>query len=287
MKNFLIIFYTLTILLSGNMAKGSETNEIISLEKPTFEYYKSEEINQKRDESIQLEKLKADSNNIIDTEEWFKKNHIYLDAYSYYNPLGGLETEVPSYVKKEFQGNILIEVTTDFKYIYAFYNNTYAGGRYLIVYDMNTGEEKYAFDFIQYFYSGNPVMQMDMEQLVRWAVIEDNVLYVSTAGNGYAHLVNNENAYITAIDLEDYKILWQSDALVANSNNFQIIGDTVITGYGFTDEEDYIYLIDKWTGEVYEAIDINSKAEYFIMQEDILYVRTYDTDYQFKIQKRN
>lgn len=289
MKNILIIFYTLITLLSGNTYKGNETTvsniqeEVIVLKKPPFEYYKSVNIDQKRDESIHLSQTKAVTNNIIDIEEWFINNNLELNSYIVPNSFRGIDGDVPYFVRMNFQDNTLVQATYDNQYVYALYNNMFGGGRYLLVYDINTGEEKYAFDFIQYYYPESTPKEKYTEQEVNWVVIDDNVLYVSTAHNTYAHSSDNLNAFITAIDLEDKKILWRSDTLLANSSNFQVIGDTIITGYGFTDEKDYIYLIDKWTGEVYEKIDINSKADYFVIKEDILYVRTYDTDYQFEI----
>lgn len=287
MKNLLIGFCTLVTVLSGNVDKGNVANEIIVLEKPSFEYYKSQNIDGKRDESIHLSQIKAVRNNIIDMEEWFNNNNLQLNEYAFTNPVGGIDVDIPYFVRWDYEDNVLVRATYDNKYIYALYNNTFRGGRFLLVYDINTGQEKYAFDFNQYYYPENTYEQTFTEQDVNWVVIDENVLYVSTAHNGYANTSDNLNAYITAIDLEDSKILWRSDALVANSINFQVIGDTIITGYGFTNEEDYIYLIDKWTGEIYEKIDINSAAEYFVIKDDILYVRTYDTDYQFEIERDN
>lgn len=299
MKNLLIICL---ISLSSSLNIGNETNhiasnenidivsqtnvssienEVIVFEKPFFEYYKSPNINEKRDKSIYLSQIKADPNNIIDTEEWFNNNNIKLNEYIVPNPFRYINGNVPYFIKRYYKDNRLVQATYDDQYIYALYNEMFGGGRYLVVYDIKTGEEKYTFDFIEYYFPENITNQLYTEQDINWAVINGNVLYVSNAHNTYANSSDNLNAFITAINLEDMKILWRSDALVSNSSNFCIIGDTIISGYGFTREEDYIYLIDKWTGEVYEKIDVKSAPEYFVIKEDILYVRTYNMDYQF------
>lgn len=67
--------------------------------------------------------------------------------------------------------------------------------------------------------------------------------------------------------------------------NFCIIDDTIVCGYGFTEEEDYIYLLDKNTGERVENIPVNSAAEQFEVVGDTLYVATYNTEYEFNINR--
>ena len=91
------------------------------------------------------------------------------------------------------------------------------------------------------------------------------------------------NAYITAIDLENERILWRSQPLVANSSNFLIKDNVIISGYGFTAEPDYIYLLSLDTGEVLQQIPVKSAPEYLIVRDRKLYVRTYNTDYVYQI----
>lgn len=52
-------------------------------------------------------------------------------------------------------------------------------------------------------------------------------------------------AYITALDKITGKVLWRTKPLISNAANFEIIEDTLIAGYGFTAEPDYLYLLDK------------------------------------------
>jgi outer membrane protein assembly factor BamB len=91
------------------------------------------------------------------------------------------------------------------------------------------------------------------------------------------------NAYITAIDTETNQIIWRSQPLVANSSNFVIKDNVIISGYGFTAEPDYIYLLSLDTGYLLQQIPVKSAPEYLILQDNKLYVRTYNTDYVYQI----
>ncbi|MBQ8488560.1 MAG: hypothetical protein IJ535_02145 [Pseudobutyrivibrio sp.] len=79
------------------------------------------------------------------------------------------------------------------------------------------------------------------------------------------------------------KLLWRSEPNVSNFNNFKIVDDTIICGYGFTEEPDYLYLLDRYTGDKVEEIKLDSAPYQFEVRDDILYVATYNTAYEFAI----
>ena len=70
-----------------------------------------------------------------------------------------------------------------------------------------------------------------------------------------------------------------------NQRNFKIVRDTIICGYGFTAEDDFIYLLDRYTGETVDKIKVNSGPDQFEIVDDTLYVATYNTAYTFRIQE--
>lgn len=115
-----------------------------------------------------------------------------------------------------------------------------------------------------------------------WACIEDDILYMEKYYNGYAA---KNSAYLLAIDLKTGSLLWRSADQTCNSRNFYIVGDVILCGYGFTAEDDYIYQINKYTGEVTEQLKIAKMADYFMMMDDKLYVHTYDRDYVYHVSK--
>lgn len=119
-------------------------------------------------------------------------------------------------------------------------------------------------------------------QFIKWAKIYDGTLYVSLIHNGYSSEEPNSN-YMVAIDPSTGYVLWRSEPLVANSDNFLLINDTIVCGYGFTAEPDFIYLLDRFTGQITEKIPVNSAPDQFNVVGDTLYVATYNTAYEFKI----
>ena len=102
------------------------------------------------------------------------------------------------------------------------------------------------------------------------------VLYVQTAHSTYAKSSYGRNAYLNAVDLKMKKLRWRSPALVANAGNFVLQGETLISGYGFTSEPDYLYAIDRRTGRVQGRLLLPSSPERIARHGNLLTVDTYD-----------
>jgi hypothetical protein len=102
------------------------------------------------------------------------------------------------------------------------------------------------------------------------------VLYVETAHSTYAKSSYGLNAYLNAVDLKTKKLRWRSPALVANAGNFVFLGDTIVAGYGFTSEPDYLYALDRGTGRVRGRLLLPSSPERIARHGDLLTVDTYD-----------
>lgn len=122
---------------------------------------------------------------------------------------------------------------------------------------------------------------------INWACLKDDgkTLYVSISHNTYASF-NSENAYILAINIETMELIWKSECLVSNANNFAIVGDTIFCGYGFTDEDDYLYALNRFNGEITDRVKLKTGPSYIYEKDGILYVRTYNTDYEFTLTKK-
>ncbi|HYE15922.1 MAG TPA: hypothetical protein VD968_15880, partial [Pyrinomonadaceae bacterium] len=115
-------------------------------------------------------------------------------------------------------------------------------------------------------------------QTLKWAAEEDGTLYVSHAHMTYARSSKGMNAYLTAVDTREGRVLWRSAPLVSNSANFELAGDLIITGYGFTKEPDFLYLLDKRTGAVRQQLPVASVPTYIIRKGERVHVRAYDKD---------
>ena len=79
------------------------------------------------------------------------------------------------------------------------------------------------------------------------ACLENGIFYGASVMNGYAQ---PDSCFMFAYDLENEKLLWRSADQTYNSMNFLVKGDVIFCGYGFTAEDDYLYQLDKNTGEV-------------------------------------
>lgn len=256
------------------------------LEEPPFSYYCKQPTQSEEVQPIDLIQKSKESNEIIDDEEWFIDNEL---VYNYYAvaPYGFemIAEKVLDYIPMVQQDLILTRAFHDDSYLYCTYGGDYSQGYLLYIYNLDTQMEVYALDFSNYRYSPEYVEEdYDyIEQAVRWAVLKDGILYVSNNHQTYAQSSDYMNAYITAIDLTDNSILWRTDALVCNSDNFVIIDDVIISGYGFTDEDDYLYQIDRYNGEVISKTKLKTSPTYFSIKDDTLYLRTYDTNYTYTI----
>lgn len=166
---------------------------------------------------------------------------------------------------------------------------------YLVGMDPDTGEVRFAFDFSAF--SAPPAVAKGAEALVnmdiRWALVDGDRLYVNHAHATYASSSRGVNAYITALRIPDGALLWRSQPLVHNGHNFALVPTStdpatnrplLITGYGFTAELDWMYLLDAETGAVLNKTKVLSGPEYIVPQGEIVYVRAYNRDYAFRLQ---
>ena len=231
-------------------AETEEVPQFIRMENPSWEYYAAQTI-QSDTKQFELKIIEETANEIIDTEEWFSE---YDLRYGVVNP--------------DEEYHCIAEWGSPIVTVYK-------------------GEQCVAeLEFTEYMYSPDYV-EMDkdfIEEEVHHAIIKDDVLYVSTFHYTYAASAPS-NAYITAISLEDYSVLWKSQPLVCNSLNFEIVDDIIFCGYGFTAEDDYLYQLDRLTGCVLDQYTLKSKPDYIIYTDGKLYVRTYNTNYVMEVVK--
>lgn len=226
--------------------------EVIYMENPSWDYFCGQDTASAAS-SLELVKLTEVPNGITDTEKWFAENDLSLEA------------------------------ETDERYnceIFSSYNGEEC---YIQVIDTENGET-FILDFSDYQYAKDfvPEEEAYVKQIIRYAEIKDGILYFSIGHLTYAQS-SPHNAYVAAVDLTDKELLWKSQPLVSNANNFVIQGDILLCGYGFTEEPDYLYQLDLSSGQVIDQLSLKSMAEYLILKNDILYVRTYNTNYTFQV----
>ena len=225
----------------------------IHMENPSWEYYCATEPASLA-APLKLTKLTQEANQITDTDDWFEKNNLSLNV----EDSGKYGLGIPS---DENGGKCRIQVVD---------------GEKGEVFELDFSDFEDAGDFKQ-------SEKEFVRQQIRYAQVKDHILYLSIGHLTYAES-SPHNAYVAAVDLAEKKMLWKSQPLVSNAANFVIKGDVLLCGYGFTAEPDYIYQLDLGSGKVIDKTAVKSKADYLILKDNILYVRTYNTDYTFRIE---
>ena len=224
-------------------------------------------------------------NNITDDADWFAKNNLSLPQYEVPNSFRQTIGNAPDKTPKSYDGNKLVQATYSDKYNFFVYGKDFSSGFLLLITDKKNDSVLHFLDFGNYVLSPEYVKAdlMFIEQRINWVTIEDSIMYISQGHSTYAASSKNMNAYISAINLKNYKTIWRTKPLINNAANFELYGDMLICGYGFTAEPDFLYTLDKRTGAVVQTIPLKSGPSYIIRKDDKVFVRTYNTDYVFLI----
>lgn len=237
--------------------------------------------------SLKLTQLSVKQNDITDGLEWFRDNRLTIPRIkspnNYFFSDEVTPYELSDDIPLQSGGIRLTSGIASPQANFYFYGPDNFTTRYLLITGPNNAGINYFLDFGTYMGDSESGNYTNMS--LTWAAIEDNVLYVSNSHNTYASTTHGINAFITAIDLETLEVIWRSEPLVANSRNFEIIDDVIVSGYGFTREPDYLYVLDKFSGRKTATLKLATGPEYIIRKEERLYVRTYNRDYIFKIER--
>lgn len=119
-------------------------------------------------------------------------------------------------------------------------------------------------------------------QSVGWAVVKDGILYFSIGGlDGFD---GGQNCYIVAIDTRTDETVWVSKPNTCNSNNFLIIDNSIVCGYGGTGKPDFVNVLNRFTGVQKQHIRVATAPSWFALGNDgKLYVSLYDTHISFTV----
>ena len=152
----------------------------------------------------------------------------------------------------------------------------------LNIYEKENYSLMYTVDLSDFLYEPGYENKDYVDRGIHYCKIGDNYLYLNLYHRTYAQDCP-ENAYLICIDITSGEVIWISDPLVSNSCNFVIWGDNIITGYGFTAENDYIYLINRYNGKTMDRVKVKKSPDYFAVVNNRLWVRTYSYDYVFSV----
>ena len=115
-----------------------------------------------------------------------------------------------------------------------------------------------------------------------WAQLVGKTLVVGLAYNGYAKDAGGKNGYFAAFDATTGALAWSTGPLVSNSYESLVSGGTIVTGYGFTAEPDFLFVLDLATGKVEQKIPLKSAPESIRAKGDQIFVGSYDSEAVFR-----
>lgn len=276
----------ITDSVSGDNQKDIENSgmlEVIELKipAPTWE---GKVLQEGPSDSFLLKEVKHEEFN-MEQKEWLSDNKLEIDFLSYcQDPYGEFEGDTDVDIRLEafpdtYNGSELKEYQFYKDYTAAYYAKDHWDYDGLILLDKEC-RFMYKLDF-SLFSRAPRVKSGDEEfvgQAVRYAHLVGDILYVQHGHGTYAYSSMGQNAYISAIDLKENEILWTTQPLTCNSN-FVIVDNTIICGYGFSAEPDYIYLVDLATGKRRQTIKVVTGPDMIVQKGNQIHVLTYDHYY--------
>ncbi len=95
--------------------------------------------------------------------------------------------------------------------------------------------------------------------------------YFNMACPTYSDQYHGKCSRLYCFDAKTGVIVWKTDYLT--SNDIIVMGDGfLVCSYGFASERDFVYVIDKVTGEVSSRMPLDRKAQYAELKDGCLYV---------------
>lgn len=138
-----------------------------------------------------------------------------------------------------------------------------------------TGTSRWTLDLNQFLTRDRFVEIQDLR-------LHDGALYFNEACATYSDEAEGQCSYLVRVDPEYREVDWRTPALT--SNNIFIFADPyVVAGYGFTAEDDFLYLVEQRTGRIADRSELDSAHEYLEVQDGTLYVVTYRSVYAFDL----
>lgn len=271
-----------------------------TIEDPEYDLYTREGQQELYRDRIEFQELSDKPNNISDADTWFQENDLFLPMIK--NSLADTtriqwEEAAPEQAKwiYEEMAETVSRGFYDDRYFYEVVdtgrNGEDLGSLDLYMYRLDSRELEITLHLGDFLYTDGYEPAVDAEydfirQSVFWAQSEGDTLYLAIGHNTYAEDCPH-TGYLLAIDLQNGEVLWESRQQAANANNFVLLEDVIVTGYGFTDEYDYLHVIDKGIGIDQKCVELKSAPDFLVEKDGKLYVHTYNTDYVFRIRRQS
>lgn len=249
---------------------------------------------------IEFQELSDKPNDISDADTWFQENDLFLPMIkNFLSDTTRIQWEEAAPEQAKWIYEDMAESVSrgfyDDRYFYEVVDTGRKGADLgsldLYMYRLDSRELEITLHLGDFLYADGYEPEADAEydfirQSVFWAQSEGDILYLAIGHNTYAEDCPH-TGYLLAIDLQNGEVLWESRQQAANANNFVLLEDVIVTGYGFTDEYDYLHVIDKGIGIDQKCVELKSAPDFLVEKDGKLYVHTYNTDYVFRIRRQS
>lgn len=249
---------------TGSFSLYDDNRQYVTLAAPDFKgHVLQRNMNRKQ---IRLRQLSCRENDITDEEYWFERNNL--------SPIFSVYKNEPTP-----QVRPRLRVDTD-GYSVVTYGPYWVEATKLAVCDTELKNVYKAYDF------SVAVMPPGINEVcglggVDHVMIEGNIMYVShQTYSDYKKGDMGRGGYLSAIDMRTDEIIWTTKTKTSNCH-FEIVGNSIICGYGNSFERDFLYVVDKFSGQRVQTIPLKKAASYIIEKDSKVYVRTYSFDYVF------
>lgn len=176
------------------------------------------------------------------------------------------ESRVPNLMRSETteQMQLIISENTNFGAFGLFRNS------------MN--EETYAFVLALYNKEGKLAKEYDLCRITGEYMLElqdiryeKGRFYFNMACPTYSDNFDGRCSRMYCIDGRTGKLVWQTDFLTSN-DIIAVEDDYIVSTYGFSNEKDFVFLLDKNTGDVLSRMSLDRKAQYIEVKDSQLFV---------------
>ncbi|MCA9710926.1 MAG: hypothetical protein KDK70_34110, partial [Myxococcales bacterium] len=101
-------------------------------------------------------------------------------------------------------------------------------------------------------------------QDVRYA---DGMLYFNEACQSYSSGAKGKCSALVAFDPQAGEVRWRTRPLISNGEIF-VHGDYIVSGYGFTGERDFLYVVRRRDGKIMHKVSVPTAASHFELTDD-------------------
>lgn len=159
---------------------------------------------------------------------------------------------------------------------------------YFALFRTPLGSDEYRFIVVLYDEDKKFIKEFDLNALLKNYNCElqdiryhDGFLYYNLACPSYSSGLKGACSSLYCLNIEEEKVEWNTPYLVSN-NIFVVYKDYIVSGYGFTAEPDFVYLINRKTGKILSKVKLKTAHEYIEVKDNVIYVSDYSSNvYQF------